>query len=680
MMRREGNLAKRILVATGGSSKVSPEIGWAAQLAEGLAAELLAVRVVGPEHVAGGDPTVSGDGQFANLVAEATRGRGRALTVIDSDPAAAILRIAEGEAVDIIVVGGAGMNQRGEFLLASLPNRISHNAKCTVVIVNDGVASAPQEKSSSAEAAEAEPALLGRVAEITRVMAKHGVRQLMAPEAAGEARRRSQAKHFRQALEELGPTFAKLGQILSTRPDLLPREFIDELSTLQDKVTPLTEAEVVKLMEEELRVPWEDVFQSIEPEPMAAGSIAQVHRAVIAGGARVVVKVQRPNAGPLISRDLALLDAFIQRASQRPAFRQVIDLPAILAHLSSSLRRELDFRQEAANISRLGGVLGHFNRLHVPQVYENLSTARLLVMEEIQGGPVFEAKPEDARQEAARQLLESFYEQVLGAGFFHADPHPGNLLWASGSVYFLDCGMVGELSEEMRDVLLLLLLAFWQEDAEFLGEVMLAASGSPVSDLNRGQFSRDLQEVIDRYRNLSLKELRLGPLLEQATRISLRHGVRMPADLALVGKAFGQVQLTVAILDPTLDPFSVAAGFLLRRTTHQARDWLKPGNVFYQAQKLRFRVQRFTNALEGVVGARPGSNLQVDFYGTEAVEATIQSAARRLSLAVAAGFSLLGIAVAASFGHQPAWLVPLLIAAAALLFGGLAFDLVRYRR
>jgi ubiquinone biosynthesis protein len=225
-------------------------------------------------------------------------------------------------------------------------------------------------------------------------------------------------------LAELGPTFAKLGQILSTRPDLLPPAFVRELATLQDQVTPLTEREVVAVMEEELRVPWEDVFAVIEPQPMAAGTIAQVHRAILVGGERVVVKVQRPTAQEEILKDLGLLEQFAAKAAGRPVFSQVVDLPAIIGHLSSSLRRELDFRHEADNLERMRTVLAPFDRLAVPSVYRELTTARLLVMEEVPGIPVLDAPDGPTRREAGRQMLEAFYQQVLADGFFHADPTP----------------------------------------------------------------------------------------------------------------------------------------------------------------------------------------------------------------------------------------------------------------
>ena len=204
--------------------------------------------------------------------------------------------------------------------------------------------------------AAADERLLGRATRIATVLGKYGL---------GEARRdtaspQDSARRLRQALEELGPTFAKLGQILSTRPDLIPPEAVAELAALQDQVTPLTEAEVVEVMEQELGVPWEDVFASIEPEPLAAGTIGQVHRAVLEDGERVVVKVQRPNAKEDILRDLSLLELFAEKTAGRSALRQLVDIPAAIEHLSDSLRRELDFKLEAENVERLRAALGHF--------------------------------------------------------------------------------------------------------------------------------------------------------------------------------------------------------------------------------------------------------------------------------------------------------------------------------
>ena len=401
--------------------------------------------------------------------------------------------------------------------------------------------------------AAADQRLLGRAARIAKVLGKYGFNESRRDDDPPELR----ARRLREALEELGPTFAKLGQILSTRPDLIPPEAVAELAALQDRVTPLDEHEVVTVMEQELGVPWEDVFASIEPEPLAAGTIGQVHRAVLDNGERVVVKVQRPTAEDDIMRDLSLLELFAQKTANREAMRKIVDLPAAIEHLSDSLRRELDFRLEAENVERLRPALTAFPRLGAPRVYDELSTSRLLVLEEIQGVPVREIPEGPARTEAARQLLECYYRQILVEGLFHADPHPGNMLWANERIMFLDFGMVGELSPEMRGQLLLLLLAFWQEDVPFLTEVVLIMAGPEAENADAAGLEADLTQLLHRYRHASLGEISLGPLMQEIAHTSTQHGVRLPAPLVLTGKALAQMQLAATELDPELDPFAV---------------------------------------------------------------------------------------------------------------------------
>jgi ubiquinone biosynthesis protein len=496
--------------------------------------------------------------------------------------------------------------------------------------------------------------LLGRAARIGRVLAKYGLRERSSRDERDSTRVR--ARNLRAALEELGPTFAKLGQILSTRPDLLPPEFIEELSHLQDKVPPLSEAEVVAVMEEELGVPWEDVFDSIDPEPLAAGTIGQVHRATLAGGERVVVKVQRPTAHGEIMRDLGLLELFVSKTADRPAFRRVVDLPAVVEHLSASLRRELDFRFEDENIERMRKVLAPYDRLDVPGIHERYSTSRLLVMEEIQGVSIRHAPPGDARKDAARQLLEAYYAQILDEGFFHADPHPGNLMWADDKIIFLDFGMVGEVGPEVRELMLLMLMAFWQEDIAFLSEVILLLAGDDLpAKLDMRAFEDELGALMAPFRHASLKEIELGPVLQGITEIAARHDVRLPAAMALTGKALAQMQLATAALDPDLDPFSVVGGFLFRIFGERFKAGADPKRLFYEAQKLRVRGIRLVEAFERMTGARPGPNFQVDLRGTDALEETIRRAARSLALAATGGAAIVATGFTASTDQVGVW-------------------------
>jgi ubiquinone biosynthesis protein len=525
---------------------------------------------------------------------------------------------------------------------------------------------------------EVDGRLLGRAARIARVLASHGLQERRSSDTEDPVRAR--ARRLRSALEELGPTFAKLGQIVSTRPDLVPPEVAEELASLQDRMPPLTEAEVVAVMEQELGVPWEDVFESIDPEPLAAGTIGQVHRATLEDGDRVVIKVQRPSARDEILRDLGLLSLFAEKAARREALRGLVDLEAMVDHLSESLRRELDFTIEAANVERMRAVLEPYSRLAVPRMYPELLTSRLLVLEEVQGMPIYQAEAGEARTEAARQLLESYYRQVLWEGFFHADPHPGNLMWWDGRIYFLYFGMVGEIGPELREQILLLLLAFWREDSRFLAEVVLMLSG----DEHRGEIdlealARDFTDFVARFRHGSLRDLELGPMLEGLTEIAARHGVRLPASLALTGKAFAQMQLAVAELDPTLDPFSPVGGFLLRAIRSRIREGANPQRIFYEANKAKTRVTRLVESIERVVGARPGARLQVHFRGMEPLEEAMRSSARRLALGFTAGSALIATGVTAASEHVGSWVPITLGSLAGVLTTGLLVDLLRGR-
>jgi ubiquinone biosynthesis protein len=523
---------------------------------------------------------------------------------------------------------------------------------------------------------EVDGRLLGRAAHIARVLGKYGLKE----RGSADVPLRERAHNLRSALEELGPTFAKLGQILSTRPDLLPPEVIDELSTLQDQVPPLTEAEVVSVMEEELGVPWEDVFESIDPEPLAAGTIGQVHRATLETGEPVVVKVQRPGAKDEIMRDLGLLELFAQKAEHRAAMRRLVDIPAVIDHLSESLKRELDFRQEAANIARLREVLGPYSRLDVPGVYEQLSSSRLLVLEFIDGVPVRQAPDVPEKRGAARQLIESYYRQVLVDGFFHADPHPGNLLWSEGKVYFLDCGMVGEVEPRVRELMLLLVMAFWQEDDAFLAEIVLQLSGQDVPDLDFEAFQREIGGLFEGVRGQSLTEIQLGPVLQGITEVSAGHDVRLPASLALTAKALAQMQLAAAELDPELDPFSVVGRFLLKTFAGRIRQSADPKRLFYEAQKVRVRFTRFVESIERMTGARPGPRFQVDFPAMASLETSIRRAVRRLALAAGAAATIVATGFSAASPDAPAWLPTTMGIGAAVLSGLLIADFLWPRR
>ncbi len=687
-----GVAIQRVMVGTDRSETAEQAVQWATEFAERFAAELFIVQVIQPQN-----PSATKHGEAEGMRAVETSkeltiyaqqlagARGHAHVVVDADPSMAIVRAAEDKAIDVLVVGNLGMAGRKEFLLGNVPNRISHNARCTVIIVNtrlqgDLAPDTMQNTISSPVLPPIEPRLAARGAHIAAVMAKHGLKGLFgrAKEQTITDRRQQQAKKLRAALEELGPTFCKLGQILSTRPDLLPAEYIEELAMLQDSVPPLTEQDVVKIMERELGVPWEDVFESVDPKPLAAGTIGQVHRATLSNGDRVVFKVQRPTAREVIEQDLALLEIFAEKTRERPALHKVIDMEAVFKQLSTSLRRELDFTQEASNIERMREILQDFDRLGVPSLHRELSTSRLLVMEEIQGIPIMKAPEGLARTQAARQLLESYYKQIMMEGFFHADPHPGNLMWWKERVYFLDFGMVGNLETELRENIMLLLMSFWQEDAEFLTDItLLLSSNTDQSDLDVSKYQAEISEFMSKYRASSLAEMQVGPILQEMSEISLRHGIPLPASLALTGKALAQVQLATVQLDPTLDPFEVAGKFLTRSMLHGMKSKLNLKTLLYQSQKLKVRVLRTIDTFEQLTGARPGGQKLVVNFRANSLENTVQKAGRQLVLGLIAAASVFASAFTIVSATVADWIPIAFGVLATVCISGLLINLVR---
>ena len=358
----------------------------------------------------------------------------------------------------------------------------------------------------------------------------------------------------------------------------------------------------------------------------------------------------------------------------------MVDLPAVSEYLSTSLERELDFRVEAANIDRMRGILADYPALGVPEVYHELSSETLLVMQEIGGVTLRDAPHNEATRPAARQFLESYYKQLLTEGFFHADPHPGNLKWWNDTLYYLDFGMVGEISPDVRENLMMLLLAFSQRDVAFLTDVSLTLAGAGNrADVDVEGFREALGLLMARYQGLSLKEMQMGPILQEMTEISLRYEVPLPAALTLTGKAMAQMQLATAELDPDLDPFEVASSYLFNQVTANVRGRLDPQRLFYETQKFKVRVTRLIESFERLTGARAGPKLQVHFRA-ERIEATVARTGRLLAFAIIAGAALLGAAIVVSSGRVDAW-VPIVLAAAGLTFVVLLLrDLVVGRR
>jgi predicted unusual protein kinase regulating ubiquinone biosynthesis (AarF/ABC1/UbiB family) len=253
-------------------------------------------------------------------------------------------------------------------------------------------------------------------------------------------------------------------------------------------------------------------------------------------------------------------------------------------------------------------------------------------------------------------------------------------MWCDEKIYFLDFGMVGQIGPEIRENLMLLLMAFWQEDVQFLTDVtLMLAGGADRADLDVAAFQDELGAVMAKYRNVSLREIQLGPILQEITEISIRHDVPLPASLALTGKAMAQMQLATAELDPDLDPFEVAGSYLMRGVTRRMFERADPKKLFYEAQKVKVRLSRIAEAFERLAGARPGPKLQVNFTA-ERLEDTVRRVGRRLSIGIIAGAAVLGTAITAASERVASW-IPITLGTLATAFTVLLLgDLVRRKR
>jgi ubiquinone biosynthesis protein len=365
----------------------------------------------------------------------------------------------------------------------------------------------------------------------------------------------SRAVRMRLALEELGPTFIKFGQALSTRADLLPRDVIAELTRLQDSVPPLQAGVAEKAIEAALGAGLNETFLEFDPEPIAAASIAQVHRATLHSGEVVAVKVRRPGIEQVIEADLAILTDLASLAERHWADASVYSLGALVAEFARTIRREQDLVREGRLIERVASQFAGDPTVRFPRICWPLSTPAVLTMEFLDGVRVSavgtEEAPELDPQLVARRGADAVFKQILVNGLFHADPHPGNILVLPGSVVaFVDFGIVGRINRQMRDWLADTIIAIGQRNAERIAEIVVTVA-APLRPVDMAELSRDLEEMLDRYANLSLGELSVRDLFTSIGDVMARHRLKLPADLLLLIKSVTTIEAVGRQLDPT---------------------------------------------------------------------------------------------------------------------------------
>lgn len=411
------------------------------------------------------------------------------------------------------------------------------------------------------------PSAVGRYRRYVRVswiVARHGLggylRGMPAPAEGGPPPSRL-ARALRDALDEAGVAFVKLGQLLATRRDLLPPEFTDELATLQDQATPIPWPAVRRVLEEDLG-PRLSELAEIEQTPLAAASVAQVHRARLAGGEQVVLKVRRPGIEVLVRRDLQILARWARRAQLRSAWGRSIGAENLAAGFAESLRWELDFRRELANLTAVEAALVPRSAPEVvaPRPYPDLSTERVLVMQRLDGTTLDRVKvPDQERAALARRLLTTLLEQILVDGLFHADPHAGNLLLLDdGCVGLLDLGSVGRLDRGLRESLCRLLLAVDADDAAAMTDALLEIVDAP-GELDERGLRRALGTFLARH--LGPGRGTGGELFWDLARLATRFRLAIPGDVAAALRALGTLQGVLGRLAPDFDFVAEARAF-----------------------------------------------------------------------------------------------------------------------
>ncbi|MED4600621.1 AarF/ABC1/UbiB kinase family protein [Paenibacillus validus] len=380
-----------------------------------------------------------------------------------------------------------------------------------------------------------------------------------------ELQAKSVGERIRLLLEELGPTFVKLGQIASTRPDLVPADILAELERLQDKVPPFPYAEVSRILEEELGAPIESLFLQFSDKPLAAASIGQVYRACLQDGTAVVVKVQRPDIQSLIETDLDILADWARLAEGRLEWARNYRLREIVDELGKALRAEIDYTAEARNAEKFAAQSKTLEHVHVPAVYWDYSTKRVLTMAYIEGIKLSDREQLDRvgldRRLLAERFASTIFHQVLVEGFFHGDPHPGNVLaLPDGSLALLDFGMVGRLSPGMKKQFASFVIALRNQSSKGVIRA-ISNMGMIPDDVDRDALNADVDKMREKYYQVPLNQISLGVAVNDLFSVAFRHQIRIPTELTLLGKSLLTMEGVVSALDPTFSVFDVAEPF-----------------------------------------------------------------------------------------------------------------------
>ncbi len=521
----------------------------------------------------------------------------------------------------------------------------------------------------------AKEAHLHRYRQIAEALARHGFgfllsllglerflpfhRELLGDSSANQSL--TPPQHIRGALEELGATFIKLGQLLSTRPDLLPPEYLVEFARLQDDAPPFDTKEAIEIIESELGHPIEHLFMEFDHQPLAAASIGQVHAARLADGTEVIVKVRRPNVVEQIEEDLEILQNAAAAMNRRWEFAKRYDLLGLVQEFALTLRAELDYIREGQNAERFALNFTGDKSVHIPRIFWETTTTRVLTQERIRGVKVSELSEHDHFAETRRQLArlgtQAILKMVFEDGFFHADLHPGNFfIEPDGRFGLVDFGMVGVVDERTQDYLANLILALSRQDFDRLTEAVLELE-VVKHRVDRNELRRDLEHLIKPYFGLSLGDVKLAPLFNEAFAVIRRHRLHIPPHLALLVKTIIITEGIGTRLDPHFhltEVISPYADQLMLRLFSPRRMVKKLGQASVDVARLGVEIpQQLRHILTEIerggfeVGMKPGT--------FEPLIDRLERLANRIVLGVIASAFIVGLAVLLSVYRLPGW-------------------------
>jgi ubiquinone biosynthesis protein len=527
---------------------------------------------------------------------------------------------------------------------------------------------------------------LGRLQEIGAVLLRYGFRDFarrlgirMPWKADAAAPALEAPARARLALQDLGPTFVKLGQILATRVDLFPPEWIAELEKLQDQAPASPFAAVQAQLTEDLGALPETVFSSFERTPVAAGSVAQVHRARLADGTPVAIKVRRPGIRPVVEADLRLLARLAGLLEAHVGDFARFHAREVVRQFTRTMRAELDLEAECRNAERVAQSFRGNPAIVVPKVYWEWTGERVNVQAFIEGTPSRDPAALAAagldRRVLAHRGAQAMLKMVLEDGFFHADPHPGNLFYLPGNrVAFIDFGMAGHLSERRRDELVRLLAGLVERDADSVVDVLLEWAGA--GHLDAETLAVDIDAFIDRYHGVALQDLRMGAMLADMTALLREHGLALPADLALVLKACATLETYGRELDPDFDMVGEAEPFLRAATLARSG----PAGLAKRGWRTAAALAEIAGHLpqdlrELIRSARAGRmRVHVDLTSLQGFGRQVDTSANRLAIGIVTAALIVGSSIVMTVEGGPTLLgLPLLGAlgfAGALIGGG----------